>query len=288
MRLICVLFALFFPLLSHSDLQEKRVLVSIAPYKYVVERLAKDKVKVIVMVPPGASGHTYEPTQKQMIEAASGTIWFYLGEPFEKKAINALSSQVKSMQFVNLQKGVSLLQGTCKHFHESFEGKSSECSSYDLHFWLSPSIMKIQAKTIADSLSELMPESGSLFQERLHSFLEELDSLEKELKEGLSKVSSRTLLVSHPAYGYFCKDFGFTQLPIEFEGKDPTAKQLTRLLKDAKEANVSFILAQPQYSQKASSLIAKELHLKLFVLDPYSEDFPAFLIQLKNLILNPS
>jgi len=42
------------------------VVVSIQPEKTFVEKIAKDKIKIITMVSPGESPHTYEPKPSQM------------------------------------------------------------------------------------------------------------------------------------------------------------------------------------------------------------------------------
>ncbi len=48
-------------------MHEKPVVsVSILPQKYFLERLAGDLVEVNVMIPPGASPATYEPTVSQL------------------------------------------------------------------------------------------------------------------------------------------------------------------------------------------------------------------------------
>jgi zinc transport system substrate-binding protein len=35
------------------------------------------------------------------------------------------------------------------------------------------------------------------------------------------------VLVSHPAFGYFCKDYDLEQISIEVEGKEPRPKDVS-------------------------------------------------------------
>jgi ABC-type Zn uptake system ZnuABC Zn-binding protein ZnuA len=95
----------FFQLDAATDANPPKVIVSIAPHRYFVKRIAGDTVDVIVLVPPGASSHTYEPTPKQMISCSKADIWFRLGEGFEKRAAEAFQNFNPKMEMVNLREG---------------------------------------------------------------------------------------------------------------------------------------------------------------------------------------
>jgi zinc transport system substrate-binding protein len=274
MRFLLFSFLLLSFCHGHAEDKPPVVLVSLAPYRTFVKKIAQDLVQVEVMVPPGASAHTYEPTPKQMELASKADIWFFLGEPFEKKALQAVQHAKPSLQAIHLTQGIPLLKESCH---------CSSCGE-DLHIWLSPSLAKIQAKTIADALSELYPEHAAHFRFHLTEFVSELDALDHFIRATLSPVQQRILMVSHPAYAYFCRDYGLTQLSVENEGRDPTQKQMTALLEQARKFKIRFILAQPQYSDKAAKLVASQIGAKVISVDPYSEDYENALRRIATLI----
>jgi zinc transport system substrate-binding protein len=249
------------------------VLVSVAPHKFFVEKIAKDTVEVKLMVPAGASSHTFEPTPQQMLKASQADLWFQIGEGFEPRASLALKSYNPKMELINLRDGLDLIVD---------DGSGTSCchcsqhaldSCVDHHFWLSPKQSKIQAQTIEKALSARYPEHTSLYKTNLASFQQELDILDKEIQTKLSPLKNRTIMVSHPAYAYFCRDYDLNQLSIEFEGKDPSPKQLTKVLVAARKAGSKIIYVQPQYSSKGAGLIAKQIGAKLVSLDPYAENY---------------
>ncbi len=41
-------------------------------------------------------------------------------------------------------------------------------------------------------------------------------------------------MVYHPSWGYFAKEYGLTQIPVEIEGKRPKPAQLQRLIETAR------------------------------------------------------
>lgn len=246
------------------------MLVSIAPHKFFVEQIAGDTLHVLVMVPAGSSLHTYEPTPKQMLNATKAVIWFRMGEAFETKAIAALKSHDPNLVLVDLRQGLDLMPGACHHAQHEGEGCSH---GVDLHFWLSARLAKRQATTIAEALVKAYPQHTTLYQENLVAFHRELDQLDASLTEELKPIANQIIMVSHPAYTYFCRDYQLKQFSIEFEGKDPTPRQLTQVLTVARDAHITTIFAQPQYNNKGAQLIAKTIGGKVVMLDPYSEDY---------------
>jgi zinc transport system substrate-binding protein len=244
------------------------ILVSVGPYKPIVEKIAGDTVNVNLMVPAGASAHTYEPTPKQMIAAGQAIAWFVIGESFESRAVASLKSHHPDMAIIDLRQGVDMIKadphsGCC----------CCHANSQDLHIWLSARQMAIQAHTIAATFSKLFPQNAELYNNNLEKVIQELKSLDEEIATLLNPLKHRTILVSHPAYAYFCKDYNLNQMSIEFEGKDPTPYQITNLLNRAKEEKIKRVYIQMQYNNKGARLVAKELVADVVILDPYSEHY---------------
>lgn len=272
LKLSLFLFIAAFSLSLHAN--KPTVIVSVAPDKFFVEKIAGEQVEVFLMVPAGASAHTYEPSPRQMMKASQADIWFTIGETFEKRAVQALLSHKPSLKIVDLQKGVNLIQ----HAH----GHKCCCcpGSVDLHFWLSAREAQVQAKTIADALSANYPQRTDIFQNNLKKFQQELQHLDQQIIEILAPLKQRNVLVGHPAYAYFCRDYELSQYSIEMEGKDPTPQQMTKLLNLVRQLKIRTIFIQPQYGNKAAQLIAKEIHAQMVTLDPYSENYLVTMVEI--------
>lgn len=262
--MIRIFFSMIILLGASAFANEKPIIiVSVAPYKWVIEQIAGDAVDVFLIVPPGASAHTFEPSPKDMMKASRASLWFTLGETFEKKAIGAISANHPAFKTVDLTQGVNLIQcdplNGCACHHPG---------SADLHLWLSPRELKIQAATIGKALNQLLPD---------HHFSivpigEELDRLDQQIREIVKAKKNPLILVSHPAFGYFCRDYGFIQKSIEVEGKEPTPRRLNDLIQLAKSSGIKKVFAEPQYSDKAAKLIAEQLNATIVMVDPYSEN----------------
>jgi len=271
--LLIFAFCYSLPCIADSGNVAPTVIVSVAPYKNFVEEIAGNTVNVHLMVPAGASSHTFEPTPKQMLNASNAKMWFQIGEEFEPKAGRALQSYNKSMVFVDLRKGVELIasqEGDSDHCHCCHHAHSG---CVDPHFWLSPKEVIIQVATIKDALIANFPQNKELYIENAKILTEKLKSLERELVKILAPIKGKTILVSHPAYGYLCRDYGLIQLSVEFEGKDPTPKQLTKILNIARQEHIAKVYIQTQYNSKGARLIAAEIGAEIVILDPYAENY---------------
>lgn len=239
------------------------VLVSVAPYLNFAEKIGGGVVEVRSIVPQSMNAHTFEPTPRQRESLKDARVWFLIGEPFERPLIPVFPKEGRT---VDLRDGIELIEfpdshGCCDH------------DSMDRHIWLSPILAKNQAETMFQALSQEFPEHAPLFAQNLQELLAELDTLDKTIHALLDTIENRSLLVSHPAFGYFCRDYGLEQISVEFEGKDPRPKSLEKLLETVKKAPPALSLALPQHNNKGIQIITKELKVPLQIIDPYSSDY---------------
>ena len=80
---------------------------------------------------------------------------------------------------------------------------SQEAGAVDPHTWLDPRLAKIQAKTIADTLIQIDPDHGAIYEENLKKFQADLDKMDDKLRSSLAPVKGKSFFVFHPAFGYF-------------------------------------------------------------------------------------
>lgn len=267
--------SLFFSVLFFVGCQlgaNELVLVSVAPYETMCKELTANGIDIELLVPVGDSLHTYEPRPKQVLRAAKAKLWFIIGEVFEKKVIKALHEQNPNLAIVDLRDGLDLMREE-EHVHDHEHVHHHHEDETDPHIWMSPKMMQVQVSHMAESLKEAFPELQLTIEQNAKSLITRLEALDKEIREILKDSKGKTIFVSHPAYGYFCREYGLDQVSIEFEGKDPTPRQLNDLLEQARKDHVRTIFTQKQYSTKASNLIAQELQAKIVLLDPYSKNY---------------
>ena len=84
--------------------------------------------------------------------------------------------------------------------------------------------------------------------------LKELDALDSRIREKLEGKTERNFIVYHPSWGYFAADYSLTMIPVEVEGKEPSAQDLAELVDLAKEKHVKVIFVQAQFSARSAQL----------------------------------
>lgn len=285
-RIFLLLMVLLVPLASCSKKevgpkQKPTVLVSVAPYAHFVNKIAQGAVEVQTLVPEGANPHLFEATPRQVQRYLNAELWIYLGEAFDKKALPFFREAKRNIAIVDVARGIDLISHeehyACDHDH-------SHCEGADLHIWLSPTLAKQQAEHIAEGLCALLPEEKEKFRANLAVFLAELDELNERIATLLAPKQGQTILVSHPAFAYFCRDYHIEQLSIEFEGKDPLPQHITEILAHAKSHPIHSVLTEPQYSNKGAELIAQSLGLPTHSVDPYAENYSENLLNIAKVI----
>ena len=251
---------------------EKSVLVSVAPYTDIVSTIAGNQVQVLLLVPQGVSFHSYDPSPKQLQEVLSCAVWFCIGDPFEKKGREVFGERNPKMSIVDLRQGLDLIhEHACHHHHHHHEHAHDEGS--DPHIWMSARLMQQQVETIYTALTQAFPEDQEHFARGRQKVLDELKQVDLEIQKVLSNISQKMIFVSHPAYGYFCRDYGLSEKSIEQEGKEPGPRYITEVLKQAKLHQIKTIFAQPQYPIKSAHMMAKLLNVDVVMLNPYSEEY---------------
>ena len=266
MRCFKIFIAFISLLISLPCYATINVVVSIAPQKFFVKKIAGNRVKVSVIVPPAYNPAVYEPTSSQMKEVERACIYFTIGVPFEKVWIQKFSSLNKNLLIVHTDKGIKKRKIT-------FDWLDTKKEVLDPHIWLSPPLVKKQAKIIAASLEQVDPEGRNEYRRNLGEFLEQIERLDREIRDMLREEKGRTFLVFHPCWGYFAERYGLKQVPIEIQGREPSGLWLARLINYCKQTNIKAIFVQPQFSQKIPMLIAKEIGARIVIIDPLAENW---------------
>jgi zinc transport system substrate-binding protein len=263
------------PLQASLAAEPLGVFVSLLPQKQILERIASDAVKVDVMVRPGQSPATYDPTPQQMVALARAVAYFRIGAPFENVWIPKIQSTHPKLRIVDTRAGITLLpmDKTAAGHDHSHAGTAAAGGALDPHIWTDPLRVKQQAVNVRDGLIALAPAERARFEAGYARYAAELDALDAELRQVLAGKTERQFMVFHPAWGYLARTYGLKQIPIEVEGKEPGPKALASLIDKAKADGVRVIFVQKQFSRSAADAVARAIGGEVVELDPLAEDF---------------
>jgi zinc transport system substrate-binding protein len=252
-----------------AESTKTNVFVTILPLSYFAERIGGNHVQVSVLVPPGQSPATYEPTPGQMVRLADARVLFTIGVPFEKSFLESLAATHKDLKIVDTREGIDLLPMEDDSHDEDGHGHGT----HDPHIWLDPVRAKTIAANIAGALERGDPAHAAAYRENLQSLLSDLDELNGRLSGVLAPLKGSALYTFHPAYGYFADRYGLRQKSVSAGGKEPGPRGLATLIDQARRDGARVIFVQPQFSDSTAKIIAREVGAAVVPMDPLAPDY---------------
>ena len=124
---------------SRTEKPAVTVTVTISPYKYFVDQIAKGKVDVNVMVSNGNNPETYEPYAQQMMELSKSALYLKVGcIGFEQTWMKKLQDNAPDMKVIDTSVGI--------------KPAKTPGGNIDPHVWMSCSNARIIASNILKAL----------------------------------------------------------------------------------------------------------------------------------------
>lgn len=258
---ICTLFNT-----ADSYAEKIKVIASIYPLGDFVKQVAKDKADVRVLLPAGASPHTFEPTPKTIKYISEADVFIKIGLGLEFWAEKMLkSSGNKKIITLDSSEGLSLIklsEKDHKHNHSS--------SEFDPHIWLDPlNVLKIIEK-IQKTLSDIDPINKDFYKKNADAYKDSILRLHGDIEDRVKKLRIKEYITFHPAWNYFSRRYGLKVAGVieESPGKEPGPKHIDSIIKEIKRIGSKVVFVEPQFNTKVASVIAKEADAKLVYLDP--------------------
>lgn len=234
-----------------------RVAVTIAPLAGIVDRLAPDLVDVTVLIPPGASPVTYEPSMAAVTAAASAELYVSVGHSAFAWEEAWLSSLVG-------ESGAIVVPSARDCF----------LIPDDPHVWLSLDCVRGTATRVAEAMRRARPETEDSVSASLARFLDVVDGLETEADRELAPHRGGSFLTLHPAWGYVARAHGLQQIALLEHGSgDAGPADLAEIVSRARQLGLRNVLVQPEFSGESAALVATELGGTTVTLDPLARDW---------------
>lgn len=261
------------------------VAVSVLPQAEFVEQVGGDKVRTVVMIPAGASVHTYEPTPNQLKDLSKANIYVKVGSnlDFELAWMDDLLSVNPDMYLINSSEGIqfrTIKEHEGEHTEEEANGSEEHTeeeehdhTGLDPHVWTSPQKAKIMVKNIYDGLVAVDPENEETYKENYDAYIAKLDEADNKMKAALAGKEGSSFIVYHPAWGYLADEYGLHEIAIEIEGKEPSAKDMQELIDEAKEKEIKVVFVQKGFSTSSAQTIARQIGGEVVEIDPLAKDY---------------
>ncbi|MGZ2591605.1 metal ABC transporter solute-binding protein, Zn/Mn family [Staphylococcus borealis] len=249
------------------------VKTTVYPLKSFAQQIGGKYVDVESVYPNGVDPHTYDPSQKQMVDIGKSDLFVYTGDnldPVAKKIAKAINDKDKTLSLeAALDKNSDLLKGE-EHEHEHEHGEEHDHDhgeehehhhhgKYDPHIWLDPVISQKFAKEIKDELVKKDSEHKDYYEDNYKKLVKDLKGIDKDMKQAVKGNEGKTVYISHDSIGYLADRYNFKQEGIQnMNAEEPSQKDLTNIVKQIKEDKVKYILAEENVLNKVAETVRKE------------------------------
>ncbi|MBC1513354.1 metal ABC transporter solute-binding protein, Zn/Mn family [Listeria booriae] len=259
---------------DNSDAQKKdndklTVYTTVYPLQYLASQIGGTYVDAHSVYPAGSDAHSFDPTQKDMMNIADSDLFFYIGlgmEGFVDKAKQSLKNE--NVKFVVTTDNLHL--PTMSHEEEDHEHEHEEDEDghdhgdINPHVWLDPNYMITMAATVRDNLSKELPAQKETFNKNYEKVVSQLKTLNTDYQTMADTAKHKDFVTAHAAYGYWEKEYGLKQIPIAgiSTSDEPSQKKLTTIVNTIKSEKIPYILLEQNTNSKIADVIQKETDTK--------------------------
>lgn len=248
-----------------SSIEKPIVIATLYPQYDFLYQLLGDKVTYVLLLPPGAEAHSYEPTPWDLVNLKHAELTIYTSEIMEPW-ISKLINQLPTTNFVNASEGITLLSTNVP------VGISEEDYAKDPHVWMDPSLAMKMLETIKNECVALFPQWKNEIIDNYVDYSNKIKDVDQNYRtwvESLEDEQKQIAFGGHYAFGYFSLAYDITFIsPFKNYSPDaePTVSSIIALLETMNSMKNPVIFYEELSDPRISNVIAKESNAELLEL----------------------
>lgn len=248
------------------------VAASFYPLAFLSEQIGGDAVSVTQITPGGVEPHDYEPTPQQIAAVHTAKVFIMNGAGVDGWADKVRDDLTQNgILTLRMLDQITPLGG----FNENGEADPTRPSSanadiQDPHIWLDPVNVEKEATLIRDAFISADPIHADVYRTNANALTTKLTDLDQSYRSSLKTCRIRAAVVSHNAFRYMAKEYGFQTLAIAGLSPDqePAPKRMAELADFARKNGVKYIFFETLVSPKLAQTVADEIGAQSLVLNP--------------------
>ncbi len=227
-------------------------------------------VNVECLLPFNIGPHDYALTPSDMKKLAKADLFIINGLGVEEFLEKAVKTNPK-LKVIDTSAGIKpIATRGAEETEEGHHEKEHHHGIYNPHIWVSPKLAIIQVKNIQKALSDADPSNAKLYLANANKYIEKLNAISNELTNVSKTFKNRKIVTFHDAFDYFARDIGLEVVGVieVVPGQEPSAGELSKLIKMVKKTKAGAIFSEPQYPEKVAVTLSKEAKVPIYQLDP--------------------
>ena len=223
------------------------------------------EVEIINLIGPNGDPHHFEPKPEDLAKSEGATLYLVAGMGLEGYLPKLKAIIAGKATLIEVGATLPTLEGGDDgHDHAQCDGHHH---GIDPHWWHSIDRFRRATTVVARAMATASPENEQLFWKNAGIYRNELDDLERWARREITKIprADRHLATAHAAFNYFCKDFGFTPLPVQGLNREqmPEPKELAALVANLKKNQVAAIFPEQESNPKILATLTNDTGIRL-------------------------
>jgi len=236
-----------------------KIYTTVFAFQSFIEQIGGKYVDVESIYPPGADLHSYEPTQKDMINIAKSDLFIYSSDGLDP--VSAKITQSMENKNMKLALASDLNQKELIHSddHDEDEGHNHAETENDPHVWLDPVLDRIFAEKIKDKLIQKDPKHKSYYEKNYKKLDKDVANIDKKMQKITKSPKREKIIISHDSLGYLTHRYHFKQEGVNGMNDDePSQKKILSIVKNIKNSKSPYVLYEQNITSKITDVIKKE------------------------------
>lgn len=220
------------------------IMVTTYPLYEFTTNIVKEKATVDILTPSGVEVHDWEPTPRELENLQRFDMLIY-----NSKSLEPYIHKIEDIKLV--------------------EAASNLIKDNDPHVWLDPLLAKEEVNNILNAIMSIDPRNEQYYKDNARAYMEKLDALDQEFREGLKDCERREFIVLHSAYRYLADRYGLKEIPLlKLPEEDIPASKIREIIDTARANNIDVIYAEENIDDRLVEVLAEEIDAKILTLSP--------------------
>jgi zinc transport system substrate-binding protein len=243
-----------------------RIMATVFPIQEFAAAVAGDRGEASLLLPSGASVHTWQPRPGDIVRLSECDLLIYIGsglEPWLPDLLKAFpAGRVRTLEAAA---GLTVDGETEDQGH----ARDEVHSALDPHVWLDFELDVRIVGCIAGELARIDPAGGPEFTANAERLVGSLRKLDDEFRDGLTGCRGRDIvLAGHGAFGYLARRYGLVQTALYGLSPDaqPKPRDLIKAIDFCRNKGIRTIFFENSVPSDLSRTLVREIGGRALVL----------------------
>ena len=240
------------------------VVTTLFPAYDFARELCGGRCEIVLLIPPGAETHSYEPTPQDLLRIQSCDLLICNGGESEAWLDTLLDGADGAFAVLSMLDCVDALEEEHKEGMQRIREEEDEEDEieYDEHVWTSPRNAAVICRAICEELCALDEAGAEEYRGNCESYCAKLDELDAAFRDIVAEARGNCLIFADrfPAR-YFVEEYGldyFAAFPGCADDTEPSARTVAFLIDRVRGQNAPAVLYIEYSDQKMADVVCED------------------------------